>query len=74
MDDKLNEKESKEAKTQRQLAEALEYTKWRDAFQRKHFDYQERWHGWESPVGLGLGTASVCLGIYFLSLAWTNLR
>jgi hypothetical protein len=21
---------------------------------RREFDYQERWHGWKSPVGLGL--------------------
>lgn len=74
MDDKIEEQENKEAKIQRQLAESLEYAKWRDAFQRKNFDYQERWHGWQSPIGLGLGSASVCLGIYFLSLAWTNLR
>ena len=74
MDDKMDRKETKEEKTQRQLAEALEEAKLRDAFQRKNFDYQERWHGWESPVGLGLGSASICLGIYFLSLAWTNLR
>ena len=74
MDDILDKKESKEAKTQKQLAEALEYSKWRDAFQRKNFDYQERWHGWQSPVGLGAGFVTVCLGLYFLSLAWTNLR
>lgn len=74
MDDKMDKKETKEEKTQRQLAEALEEAKLRDAFQRKNFDYQERWHGWESPVGLGLGSASICLGIYFLSLAWTNLK
>lgn len=31
---------------------------------RKGFDYQERWHGFGSPVGLGLGL--VCLGLFFL--------
>ena len=74
MEDKLDKQETKEAKTQRQLAESLEFAKWRDAFQRKNFDYQERWHGWQSPVGLGLGSATICVGLYFLSLAWTNLR
>ena len=74
MDDILDREESKEAKTKRQLAESLEFAKWRDAFQRKNFDYQERWHGWQSPIGLGAGFAAVCLGLYFLSLAWTNLH
>lgn len=31
---------------------------------RKGFDYQERWHGFGSPVGLGIGL--VCLGAFFL--------
>jgi hypothetical protein len=31
---------------------------------RKGFDYQERWHGFASPVGLGIGL--VCLGLFFL--------
>ena len=74
MDDSSDVKESMESKTQKQLTEALEYAKWRDAFQRKNFDYQERWHGWQSPIGLGGGTMFICLGLYFLSLAWTNLR
>jgi hypothetical protein len=29
---------------------------------RKGFDYQERWHGFASPVGLGIGL--VCLGAF----------
>ena len=74
MDEKLEKQEVKETKAQKQLAEALEYSKWRDAYRRKHFDYQERWHGWASPIGLGAGFAIVCSGLYLLSLAWTNLR
>ena len=74
MDESPEEKASKETKTEKQMAEALEYAKWRDAFQRKNFDYQERWHGWQSPIGLGGGTMLICLALYFLSLAWTNLR
>ena len=74
MDEVLDKKENKDTKTQKQLTEALEFAKWRDAFQRKNFDYQERWHGWQSPIGLGSGFFTACLGLYFLSLAWTNLR
>ena len=74
MDEIMERKNSKEIKTEKQLNEALDYAKWRDSFQRKNFDYQERWHGFGSPTGLGLGFVSICLGLYFLSLAWTNLR
>lgn len=37
---------------------------------RKGFDYQERWHGFGSPVGLGIGL--VCLGafLFLLAAAW----
>jgi hypothetical protein len=31
---------------------------------RKGFDYQERWHGFGSPVGLGIGL--VCIGAFLL--------
>jgi len=34
------------------------------------FDYQERWHGWGSPVGLGLFLVSVS-GAVFLFFAGT---
>lgn len=74
MNEKIQGVNSKESKHEEDLAKALEYSKWRDAFQRKNFDYQERWHGWQSPIGLGVGTLAVCAGLYFLSLAWTNLR
>jgi hypothetical protein len=60
--------------TKEQLDQSLEYAKWRDSFRRKGFDYQERWHGFGSPVGLGFGFTGLCLGIYLLSLAWTNLQ
>lgn len=45
----------------------------RDSWTRKRFDYQERWHGWRSPFGLGLGFVLLCAGLFLLSLAWTNL-
>ncbi|MDB5161209.1 MAG: hypothetical protein JWO96_589 [Candidatus Saccharibacteria bacterium] len=34
---------------------------------RKGFDYQERWHGFGSPVGLGIGL--VCLGAFCLLIS-----
>ena len=74
MNDQENEKEQKRSKLEGQMTEALEYAKWRDSFQRKNFDYQERWHGWQSPVGLGVGILATCAGLYLLSLAITNLR
>ncbi len=74
MNESEDPKGSKESKIEEQMAKALEYSKWKDAFQRTKFDYQERWHGWESPVGLGIGVLTVCAGLYLLSLAWTNLR
>lgn len=36
---------------------------------RKNFDYQERWHGFGSPVGLGIGVALGGLGLLFLAVA-----
>ena len=35
----------------------------------KNFDYQERWHGWRSPVGLSMGFAFFGLGLLFIGLA-----
>jgi hypothetical protein len=55
------------------IQEMSDWVELRDSWTRKRFDYQERWHGWQSPVGLGLGTALFCLGALLLSLAWTNL-
>jgi hypothetical protein len=74
MDEMTDGKDSKGSNYEKQMAESLEYAKWRDAFQRKNFDYQERWHGWQSPIGLGGVILACCIGIYFVSLAWTNLR
>ncbi|MDR9397183.1 hypothetical protein [Pontimonas sp.] len=31
---------------------------------RRAFDYQERWHGWGSPVGLGIFLLSVSGGLF----------
>ena len=36
----------------------------------RSFDYQERWHGWGSPVGLGLFLVSIS-GAVFLFFAGT---
>lgn len=36
---------------------------------RKGFDYQERWHGFGSPVGLGIGAATAGLGLLFVAAA-----
>lgn len=30
-------------------------------------ELQERWHGWSSPIGLGVGL--VCVGGFFVQLA-----
>jgi hypothetical protein len=62
--------EEKKAKNFQEMSEWVEL---RDSWTRKRFDYQERWHGWRSPVGLGLGTLLSCASLYLLSLAWTNL-
>lgn len=36
---------------------------------RKGFDYQERWHGFGSPVGLGIGLVSIGAFLLLLALA-----
>ena len=74
MDGTADNKDPKEKKYEYEMAKALEYSKWRDSFQRKNFDYQERWHGWQSPIGLGGIVLASSISLYFLSLAWTNLR
>lgn len=61
-----------EEKKQKQYKEMADWVETRDAWTRKRFDYQERWHGWRSPVGLGLGFALSSAGIFLLSLAWIN--
>ena len=62
-----------EQKKAEKLQEMSEWVVLRDSWTRKRFDYQERWHGWASPFGLGLGFVLLCGGLYLLSLAWTNL-
>jgi hypothetical protein len=68
--------EEKKAKKIQETAERIqETTDWvelRDSWTRKRFDYQERWHGWRSPVGLGIGFLLVCGGLFLLALAWAN--
>lgn len=44
----------------------------KDAWTRKRFDYQERWHGWQSPVGLGIGAFLSAAALFLVSLAWAN--
>jgi hypothetical protein len=42
---------------------------------RKGFDYQERWHGFGSPVGLGIGLVCIGATALLISLAyhfWTR--
>jgi len=34
---------------------------------KRPFDYQERWHGWGSPVGLGLFILAVSGALFLLS-------
>ncbi len=66
----MTDSKEKEYKWQEQ---AEELQKWRALSARKNFDYQERWHGWRSPVGLSLGFAVMAAGLFLLSLAWANL-
>ena len=62
-----------EQKKAEQIQEMTEWAELRDSWTRKRFDYQERWHGWASPVGLGLGFVFLSAGLLLLSWAWTNL-
>jgi hypothetical protein len=65
--------EEKKAKNLQNLQEMTDWVELKDSWRRKRFDYQERWHGWLSPVGLGIGTLLFCASVLLLSLAWTNL-
>lgn len=56
-------------KTKQAIDEWIEWSELSQKAQRKNFDYQERWHGWRSPVGLNLGFALFGLGILFISFA-----
>jgi hypothetical protein len=62
-----------EQKKAEKIQEMNDWVELRDSWTRKRFDYQERWHGWRSPVGLGLGFVLMAAGIYLISLAWVNL-
>lgn len=62
-----------EDKKKKKLQEMTDWVETRDAWTRKRFDYQERWHGWRSPVGLAIGFFLTAAGIFLLSLAWANL-
>ncbi len=59
-------------KQEKGIKEMTEWVELKDSWRRKRFDFQERWHGWLSPVGLGLGFALTSAGIFVLSLAWMN--
>ncbi len=63
-----------EEKKQKQYQEMAEWVETRDAWTRKRFDYQERWHGWRSPVGLSIGFFLTAAGLLLLSLAWVNFQ
>jgi hypothetical protein len=62
-----------EEKKQKQYKEMAEWVETKDAWTRKRFDYQERWHGWQSPVGLGIGAILSAGSLFLLSLAWVNI-
>ena len=62
-----------EEKKAEKIQEMTDWIELRDSWTRKRFDYQERWHGWRSPLGLGLGFVLLCGGLLLLSMAWTNL-
>jgi len=62
-----------EEKKAEKIQEMTDWVELRDSWTRRRFDYQERWHGWRSPLGLGLGFVLFCGGLLLLSLAWTNL-
>jgi hypothetical protein len=56
-------------KMKKQFDEWIEVSDLIQRAQRKNFDYQERWHGWRSPVGLSMGFAFLGLGFLFIGLA-----
>ena len=53
----------------KQFDEWIEVSDLMQRAQRKKFDYQERWHGWRSPVGQSMGFAFLGLGLLFIGLA-----
>jgi hypothetical protein len=61
-----------EEKKQKKYQEMSDWVETRDAWTRKRFDYQERWHGWRSPVGLGIGFFLSSAAVFLLSVAWVN--
>jgi hypothetical protein len=64
--------EQKKQKQQKQYQEMADWVETKDAWTRKRFDYQERWHGWRSPVGLGIGFFLSSAAVFLLSVAWVN--
>jgi hypothetical protein len=62
-----------EEKKAKNIQEMTDWVELRDSWTRKRFDYQERWHGWRSPVGLGIGFVLLCAGLFLASLALANL-
>jgi hypothetical protein len=54
------------------MQEMAEWVETADSWTRKRFDYQERWHGWRSPVGLAIGFFLSSAAVFLLSLAWVN--
>jgi cell division protein FtsX len=64
--------EQKKQKQQKQIQEMAELVETQDSWTRKRFDYQERWHGWQSPVGLGIGAVLSAAALFLVSLAWVN--
>ena len=62
-----------EEKKAKNIQEMTDWVELRDSWTRKRFDYQERWHGWRSPVGLGIGFVLLCAGFFLASLALANL-
>jgi hypothetical protein len=62
-----------EEKKDKKIQEMSDWVELRDSWTRKRFDFQERWHGWRSPTGLGVGFVLLSAGLFLLSLAWTNL-
>ncbi|WP_296648665.1 hypothetical protein [Rhodoluna sp.] len=74
MNDKITKQKLKHEESKRQLEEYAEVRPLLDKMRRKSFDYQERWHGFGSPVGLGIGFALLGIGAFFFALAITTLQ
>ncbi|HLP22433.1 MAG TPA: hypothetical protein VK139_00105 [Microbacteriaceae bacterium] len=58
-----------EEKKAQKFQEMSDWVELRDSWTRKRFDYQERWHGWRSPVGLGIGFVLFSSGVFLLVIA-----